>query len=105
MKIGCRYVKDRPEHLRLIAYIGPNIAYSVLAALFLLSTHNKQEAVPYKKLLGRLVLDKTDFPMPLNSDSKFETENDLAINVFCLEKTKLYHFICLKTIKIESTFC
>ena len=33
-------------------------AYSLLAALFPSSTHNKQEAVPYKKILGKLVLDK-----------------------------------------------
>ena len=61
-------------------------AYSVLAALYPLSTHKKHNPKTYKKQLNKLDLSHIEFPMSLSDIPKFEKANNLAVNVFGLEK-------------------
>ena len=61
-------------------------AYSVLAALYPPSTHTKHNPKTYKKQLNQLDLSHIEFPMSLSDIPKFEKANNLAGNVFGLEK-------------------
>ena len=63
-------------------------AYSVLAAMFP-ENKNRERQNKYKPNLHKLNFDNIEFPMSLTDVPKFENQNNLGINVFGFEKTKI----------------
>ena len=63
-------------------------ACSVLAALFP-QKENKNRQNKYKPSLHKLNFDNIEFPMSLTDVPKFEKQNNIGINVFGFEKTKI----------------
>ena len=65
--------------------------YSILAAINPSSSHKKHDPVIYKNQMHQLNLQHVELPMPIASIPKFEVDNNLAINVFELDKTNYLH--------------
>ena len=64
-------------------------AYAVLAALYLCSSHTKNEAASYRSKLDKLKMTGFEFPMPIKYIPRFESINNLGINVFGVEKKQI----------------
>jgi len=60
--------------------------WSVVAALHLAEKHSEQKSsYPDTSMLN---LKDIEFPMTLNQIKKFENQNYISINVYCIEKKK-----------------
>jgi len=62
-------------------------AWSVIAALHPAEKHFGQKSL-YPDYTSVLNLKNIEFPMTLNQIKKFENQNNISINVYCIEKQK-----------------
>ena len=72
-------------------------AYAVLAALYPCSSHTKNEAASYRSKLDKLKMTGFEFPMPIKDIPRFESINNLGINVFGVEKKQITPLYLSKT--------
>jgi hypothetical protein len=85
-------IQDKIVVLNIKNDLKKCFTWSILAALHPVTnaeSHNPDRVSHYKQFEHDLIVDGIDFPVPI---SKFEKQNNISINVFCLAHTEISPF-------------